>query len=189
MSKIDELAKLYGRHLLTLPPWQQNVSGAQRVVMVVYDKGLERTLRAKKGDFEIETRKAGYTWLEADLADVFAQWMAAEEYREQYFFAPERMQLSLETEFPAFVVDQLRELLKTQVEERSILAVFGIGALFGFTRFSELLKIIEPDIRRGRLAIFFPGQVDRNNYRLLDARDGWNYLAVPITLYGEGGNT
>ena len=24
--------------------------------------------------------------------------------------------------------------------------------------------------------------------RLLDARDGWNYLAVPITLHGEGAN-
>jgi hypothetical protein len=31
------------------------------------------------------------------------------------------------------------------------------------------------------LLVFFPGQFDNNNYRLLDARDGWNYLAVPIT--------
>ena len=38
----------------------------------------------------------------------------------------------------------------------------------------------------GRLVVFFPGQFEQNNYRLLDARDGWNYLAVPITLYGEG---
>ena len=42
-----------------------------------------------------------------------------------------------------------------------------------------------PDTKdiRGRLALFFPGDVDNNNYRLLDARDGWNYLAIPITLH------
>jgi len=34
---------------------------------------------------------------------------------------------------------------------------------------------------RGRLLVFFPGEYENNNYRLLDARDGWNYLAVPIT--------
>ena len=62
---------------------------------------------------------------------------------------------------------------------------FGVGALFGLTRLSRVIKLVEPDIR-GRLAIFFPGTYDRNNYRLLDARDGWNYLAVPITLHGTG---
>ena len=36
---------------------------------------------------------------------------------------------------------------------------------------------------QGRLLLFFPGEFDNNNYRLLDARDGWNYLAVPITLH------
>jgi hypothetical protein len=30
--------------------------------------------------------------------------------------------------------------------------------------------------------VFFPGVYENNNYRLLDARDGWNYLAVPITM-------
>ena len=33
----------------------------------------------------------------------------------------------------------------------------------------------------GRLLIFFPGEHQGNSYRLLDARDGWNYLATPIT--------
>jgi hypothetical protein len=64
-------------------------------------------------------------------------------------------------------------------------AIFGVGALFGFTRVSRVLKIVEPSIK-GRLAVFFPGTFDNNNYRLLDARDGWNYLAVPITLHGTG---
>ncbi|MCA9057798.1 MAG: DUF1788 domain-containing protein, partial [Planctomycetaceae bacterium] len=58
---------------------------------------------------------------------------------------------------------------------------FGAASLYGFTRISEVLKHVEGDIR-GRLVLFFPGDHDQNNYRLMDARDGWNYLTVPITL-------
>ncbi|SPE51782.1 conserved hypothetical protein [Verrucomicrobia bacterium] len=47
---------------------------------------------------------------------------------------------------------------------------------------SLVLKEMEQSIR-GRLVLFFPGEFENNNYRLLDARDGWNYLAVPITLH------
>ena len=47
------------------------------------------------------------------------------------------------------------------------------------------MKAIESDVR-GRIAVFFPGEYEDSNYRLLDARDGWNYLAVPITLQDEG---
>ena len=58
----------------------------------------------------------------------------------------------------------------------------GVASLFGFTRISEVLPLVEPHIQ-GRLLIFFPGVYEQNNYRLLDARDGWNYLAVPITAH------
>jgi hypothetical protein len=35
---------------------------------------------------------------------------------------------------------------------------------------------------QGRLLVFFPGEYypENHSYRLLDARDGWNYLAVPL---------
>ena len=46
----------------------------------------------------------------------------------------------------------------------------------------ELKKeFLEPAIR-GRLVVFFPGSHEKNVYRLLDARDGWGYMAFPITL-------
>ena len=45
---------------------------------------------------------------------------------------------------------------------------------------------MERDVR-GRMVVFFPGEYVDNNYRLLDARDGWNYLAVPITLQEDRG--
>lgn len=185
MARIEDLAEKYGRHIAT--PWQRTVAGAQRVLMVVYDKELERTLQARKLAFETATKQAGHDWHEIDLASVFAEWMAGDDYRDEYFASPEDLHLKLMAEFPEYVAERLREKLDaTDVTETSVVAVFGVGTLLGFCRISQILKAVEADIR-GRLVIFFPGQFDRNNYRLLDARDGWNYLAVPITLHGEGG--
>jgi hypothetical protein len=41
------------------------------------------------------------------------------------------------------------------------------------------LQKAESDIK-GRLVVFFPGSYDQNVYRLMDGKDGWNYLATPI---------
>lgn len=186
MARIEDLADRYGRHIGT--PWQRTVAGAQRVVMVVYDKELERTLRARRLAFETATREGGHDWHEVDLSGAFADWMAADEYREEYFASPEDMRLKMDAEFHEHVAERLRTTLrKTEVTSDSVVAVLGVGSLFGFARISQILKMVEPDIK-GRLVVFFPGQFERNNYRLLDARDGWNYLAVPITLHGEGAN-
>ena len=185
MSRIEDIAELYGRHIAT--PWQRTVAGAQRVVVVVYDKEQERTLRARKMSFETATKQAGHDWFEVDLSDAFAAWMAEDEYREEYFASPDDLQLKLDEEFTQFAADRIQALLiRPAVNDNSVVAVFGSGSLFGFASVSNLLKAIEGDIR-GRLVMFFPGHIERNNYRLLDARDGWNYLAVPITLHGEGG--
>jgi hypothetical protein len=185
MGRIEQLAEKYRQHIGL--PWQKTVAGAQRVILVVYDKGLERDLRARKQLFEIKTREAGHEWLEIDIADSFAQWMAADEYRDAYFKSPEDLQLKLDSEFAEYVAGRIRAVLeKPEATETSVTAVFGVGALFGFTRVSRVLKLLEPYIR-GRLVVFFPGVYDQNNYRLLDARDGWNYLAVPITLHSFGG--
>ena len=185
MARIEDLADRFGRHIAT--PWQRTVSGAQRVIMLVYDKELERTLKARKVAFETATRQAGHDWYELDISAAFAAWMAADDYREEYFAAPEDLRLKLEAEFPAYVADRLRVILNgPEITVDSVVALFGVGALFGFARLSQILKMVESDIR-GRLVVFFPGHLERSNYRLLDARDGWNYMAVPITLHGDGG--
>lgn len=185
MARIEDLADRFGRHIAT--PWQRTVSGAQRVVTLVYDKELERTLLARKLAFETAARQAGHDWHEVDVSDAFATWMAADDYREEYFASPDDLQLKLQAEFPEYVANRIRTALTgTDITENSIVALFGVGALFGFARLSHILKLVEGDIK-GRLVVFFPGNLERNNYRLLDARDGWNYLAVPITLHGEGG--
>ena len=185
MARIEDLAERFGRHIAT--PWQRTVSGAQRVIMLVYDKELERTLRARKVAFETAARQAGHDWHELDISGAFAAWMAADDYREEYFAAPEDLLLKLQAEFPAYLADRLRDFLsRDDITDDSVVALFGVGALFGFARLSQILKMVEADIR-GRLVVFFPGHLERSNYRLLDARDGWNYLAVPITLHGDGG--
>jgi hypothetical protein len=183
MARIEELAERYARHIAA--PWQRTISGAQRVVMVVYDKELERTLRARKLLFENATREAGHEWRELDVTDTFARWMVRDEYREDYFASPEDILLKLDAEFSGDLAERVRAVLTApEVNESTVVALFGVGSLFGLTRVSQLLKLVERDIR-GRLIVFFPGQFEGNNYRLLDARDGWNYLAVPITQHTQ----
>lgn len=185
MARLEDLADLYGQHIAT--PWQRTVAGAQRVVMVAYDKELERVLRARKGEFETRTKAAGHDWHEVDLTNAFASWIAADEYRDAYFESPDDLQLKLAGEFPEFIADRIRTVLTSPgVTETSVVAVFGAGSLYGFTHVSEVLKGVERDVR-GRLVVFFPGTLEQNNYRLLDARDGWNYMAVPISIHSAGG--
>jgi hypothetical protein len=136
--------------------------------------------------FESATVQAGHDWFEIDLTRAFSEWMAADEYRDAYFESPDDLQLKLEAEFPACVADRIRSVLTDPlVSERSVVAVFGVGSLFGFARVSQVLKLVERDVQ-GRLVVFFPGQFEQNNYRLLDARDGWNYMAVPISIHSSG---
>ena len=188
MPRIEDLADLYGQHIAT--PWQRTVAGAQRVIMVVYNKELERVLRARKGEFETRTRAAGHDWHEIDLTTAFATWLAGQRYRDAYFSSPAKLGPKLDSEFSDFVADRLRAVLSCDdVGDNSVVAVFGVASLFAFTRMSQVLKLVEGDVR-GRLVVFFPGQYDeQNNYRLLDARDGWNYMAVPITIHGTGSAT
>jgi len=185
MARLEDLAELYGQHIST--PWQRTVAGAQRVIMVVYDKELERVLRARKGEFETRTNAADHDWHEVDVTTAFSSWLAADEYREAYFESPEDLQMKLDAEFSGYVADRIRSVLaRAGVTENSVVAVLGVGSLFGFARVSQVLKLVEGDVK-GRLVVFFPGQLEQNNYRLLDARDGWNYMAVPISIDSAGG--
>lgn len=185
MARIEDLADLYGQHIST--PWQRTVAGAQRVVMVAYEKELERVLRARKGEFETRTKAAGHDWYEVDITTAFASWLAADDYREAYFESPEDLQMKLDGEFADYVADRIRStLIRADVTENSVVALLGVGSLFGFTRVSQVLKLIESDVK-GRLVVFFPGSFEENRYSLLDARDGWNYMAVPISIHSAGG--
>ena len=67
MGRIEQLAEKYKQHIGL--PWQQTVAGAQRVIMIVYDKELERSLMARKEAFAMATRDERHEWFEVDVAD------------------------------------------------------------------------------------------------------------------------
>ena len=181
MGRIEELVARYRAHIGA--PWQRNLAGDQKAIFVVYPKTDERKLRARLELFEMATTSTQHRWQLLDLTDTFAQWMAGTEYRDAYFEDPEALVMKLKKDFLLCAADRLREALTAaNADEDTVVAVQGVASLFGFTRVSLVLKEVIKDIR-GRLLVFFPGEYEDNNYRLLDARDGWNYLAVPITLH------
>ncbi|HTD82882.1 MAG TPA: BREX protein BrxB domain-containing protein [Gemmatimonadaceae bacterium] len=180
MGRIEALAEKFRRHIATR--WQRTIAGSQRMIMIVYDKELERTLRERKGLFEEAARDANHEWCEVDVAAAFARWLGADEYAESYFAYPEDLALRLEAEFPAVVAEEIRSTLRA-CGENSVVALLGAGSLFGLARVSAVLRLVESEIQ-GRLLVFYPGQFENNKYRLLDAADGFNYMAVPILLDG-----
>ena len=67
-----------------------------------------------------------------------------------------------------------------EADTGSVVAVTGLASLFDFMRVSSLIERVEDNIP-GRMLVFFPGEYTNNVYRFMDARDGFNYMAVPIT--------
>jgi hypothetical protein len=184
MSAVEGLLRSYERFVRL--PWDATLAGPQRVWFAIYDPPQERRMRRRVEEFASATRSAGHGWHLVDLTDAFAQWMAAHEYRDAYFEQPEDMELTLRQDFAAFVAERVRVTLNSaEADTSAVVAVLGLGSLFGLTRASALFEAVAPDIR-GRLLAFFPGRRDGSRYYLLDAGDGWNYLAVPITAT-EGG--
>ena len=184
MSYVDSLVEDY-RKFVSLP-WQMNLAAAQRVWMAVYPPDHERRLRLHLGAFEAATIQAKHGWHLHDITNSFERWMAAHEYRDAYFEDPSL----LESAMPAFMDEleaEVSEILRTNPDPSSVVALLGAGALFGLgevVKVSALLEGVSEHIQ-GRLLVFFPGEHEGNSYRLLDARDGWNYLAVPLKPAGS----
>ena len=181
MNRVEHLLKKYTSWVAA--PWARGLAGPQKVWCVVYEPADERRLRLRLEDFGTATQSHGHGWRCCDVTDAFAEWMSALDYRDSYFESPEDLNKSLLGDFLQFTARKVVEQLQA-VGDSDVVAVAGIGSLFGFAFASELMKAVDIAIR-GRMLIFFPGVYDNNNYRLFDARDGWNYLAVPITV-GEG---
>lgn len=180
MGRIEELAERYADQVSV--PWMPNLPGAQRVMLLVYEKDIERMLRARIDEFASRTKAAGHGWRLVDMTTWFAEWMAGIEYRDAYFQSPDLLEMKLEGDFKQHVAARLEAII-TETDENTVVAVIGAATMYGFLRISELIRDVEQAIP-GRLLMFFPGSKDGSNYRLLDARDGWNYLANGITLHG-----
>jgi hypothetical protein len=182
MSEVEGLVREFAKFVRL--PWDASLAGAQKVWFAIYEPSHERRVRLRLEEFAIATRAAGHGWQLIDLSDTFAHWMAQHEYREAYFEQPEDMELALE-DFEDAVVVRLQEALTApEIDNNAIVAVVGVASLFGLVRASAVLDRVTQAIQ-GRLLVFFPGHHEGSNYRLLDARDGWNYLAIPITAREE----
>lgn len=177
MGYIDDLLKSYSRFVQI--PWDKSLAGPQRVWMAVYPPEQERRLRIRVGDFEIATRQSDHGWHRVDLTDSFGEWLGGHEYRDAYFESPEDVALALD-DYAEHLAGAVRaELAGPEAGEDSVVALMGLASLFGVARVSHLIQAVNQDVR-GRLLVFFPGELEGTNYRLLGARDGWNYLAIPI---------
>jgi hypothetical protein len=161
-------------------PWRGDAAAAQRVIFCVYDEQDERNIRAKVDEFELATRQAKHDWALFDLTDSFANWLSAQRYAKSYFEKPHLLPTLL-PKYLSYIEQEFENFLNnSSADDASVVALLGVGSLFGFLRVKEVVDRLAPRVK-GRLLVFFPGSYENNNYRLLDGYDGWNYLAVPIT--------
>lgn len=176
-NRLERLIKSYSNFISI--PWIQGLSDEQRVLFAVYHKEDELKLRARIEEFKFATTSENHNWVELDITRLFPEWMASQKYREEYFDDPE----SLKTKYKKFArqsVEKLSDSLDGKVDDNTLVALIGCGTLFGFASVSDFVKQLSAYVP-GRLLVFFPGEYIDNKYRLLDAKDGWGYLATAIT--------
>jgi hypothetical protein len=177
MSKIDILLNNY-ENVIAIP-WR-DLAPAQRVIFAVYQGMDERRLRAKICEFEIVTRNLSHGWAHFDLTNSFAQWMNSQKYAKSYYQKPILISNILQR-YEEYIGDGFYDFIKkSQVTDEDVVAISGVGSVFGFIKVHDLVERLAPKVK-GRLLVFFPGSYEDNNYRLLDGYDGWNYHALPIT--------
>ena len=177
MSAIDRLLSNYSRQVRL--PWSATASGKQRVWFAVYPPAEERRVRARLPQFEALTLEANHGWIRVDLTRLLPEWISGHEYREGIFEQPEHF--SANSELEALAAERVRQTCsREEADAGGVVAVMGLASLFDFMRVSSLVERVEDSVR-GRLLVFFPGEYAGNVYRFMDARDGFNYMAVPIT--------
>ncbi|MDD3622330.1 MAG: DUF1788 domain-containing protein [Methanofollis sp.] len=146
----------------------------------MYNEKDELNLRGKIDEFEIVTRDSGHGWAEFDLTDTFAGWLSGEKYAKSYFQRPDLLS-SLMPRYLRYIEEGFIKFLRENaVTSNTVIALKGVGSLFGFLKVRAVTDRLAPLVE-GKLLVFFPGSYENNNYRLLDGYDGWDYLAVTIT--------
>src|ERR1019366_223141 len=177
MSTIDRLLSNYSRQVRL--PWSPNVSGKQRIWFAVYPPPEERRVRARLPQFEVITLEANHGWCTVDLTRLLPEYLAAHKYRESIFRSPQHLRAGSDLEVRA--ATPVNQACSSEgANTGSVVAVTGLASLFDLMRVSSLIERVEDNVP-GRMLVFFPGKYTNNVYRFMDARDGFNYMAVPIT--------
>lgn len=178
MSRVSDLVNAYAAEL-TLP-WRTGLSGGERVWMLVYPPELERAMRAALPRLELATGEAGRGWRQIDITSNLGHWLANHRYAEAFFEDPSDLTPSIIDHFESDLVAEIRKQV-TVAPGNDVVALVGIGSIFPFLRASSVIKAIDDGVN-GRLLVLFPGLHDpeTHSFRLLDARDGFNYRARVI---------
>lgn len=176
MSAVQGLLRQYRRQLSL--PGNPYLAPTERVWLAVYDPAEERRVRAHLTQFAQATEEAGWTWQSLDLMPAFARWLSRSPYRESYYAEPELLASAL-PEFEAALAHHVRQAVAS-VPAGGVLGVTGAGSLFGLTSVSHLIEQATAPLE-GRMLLFFPGSVSGHTFRLLNARDSWNYRSVALT--------
>jgi hypothetical protein len=179
MAKVDDLIKKFEK--VIKEPWAKGLSGQEKVWFLVFDPTELRRVEFRLGDFEILTKNSGRSWHQVSLHKLFTSWMANNAYKEAYFEDPEYISDALQGDFKQYVLSELDEALTRRNEEDALIVLKDVSAIFGFLKLSEVINALSNKVK-GRMMVLFPGEFSNNQYRLMDARDGWDYLARPITL-------
>jgi len=178
-NNVDGLIQAYDK--VVSGKWEETLSAQERIWFLVYDPDNQRKVDFRLIDFENATKKAGKKWINISLKYYFPNWMASHEYRDEYFLEPDSIVDQLEFDFKNFAIKNIiQEIRKHQIDNETVIAFTDVASLFGFARLSDILNHIAGEVK-GRLLVFFPGEFEKNQFRLLNARDGWSYLARPIT--------
>jgi hypothetical protein len=175
LAAFEDLLRHFEAQVRT--PWRADVPPAGRVWILWYEKALERRVRGRLHEIEEATRAAGHGWTHLDLAPLFPRWLAQHDLFADLLTMPDELR-GLLPDLAQAVTAEVRTALHRCARD-DLMTLSGCGALFGFMRISALIGSVEAEIP-GRLLLLFPGHYAKGIYRLLDAREGWNYHAVPI---------
>ncbi|MCX8564024.1 DUF1788 domain-containing protein [Mycolicibacterium mucogenicum] len=142
---------------------------------------MERAMRAALPRLELATGEAGRGWQRVDVGDTFGYWLATHRYAEAFFEDPRDLTPSIIDLFERHLVAEIRKQLTAASSNDHLVALVGIGSIFPFVRASSVIKALDDGVN-GRLLVLFPGlhDPDTHSFRLLDARDGFNYRARVI---------
>ena len=178
MSKIDQLIAKF--ELIINEPWPSGLSGQEKVWFLIFDPIDLKKVHFKLSEFEMATKNANREWLLISLNDYFTNWLSNNEYKEAFFEEPEYISDALQGEFREFIIFEIDKRLERN-SENTLIVLKDASAIFGFIKLSEIVQDISKKIK-GRLMVLFPGEFTNSQYRLMDARDGWDYLARPIMV-------
>jgi len=178
MSKVEQLIKKF--ESIINEPWQSGLSGAEKVWFLIFDPVDLKKVHFNLSEFEMTTKNADREWLMISMNEYFSTWLSQHDYKESYFEEPEYISDALQGDFKDFVMNDISAQLKSN-SENTLVVLKDASAIFGFVKLSEIVQDISKQIQ-GRLMVLFPGEFTNNQYRLMDARDGWDYLARPITI-------